>query len=76
MRIYTLITSSTVSQSLGQYVLLGGLNAHISDTMGYNCAFETAMQYLIYDYLGSLHPSIIDATALDSTFVVRRGCVA
>lgn len=76
MRIYPLVTSSTISQSVCQYVLLRGLNARITDTMGYNCAFETATQYPIYDYLGSLHPPIIDATALNSTFVVRGCCVA
>lgn len=76
MRIYSLVTSSTVSQSLCQYVLLRGLNTHISDTMGYNCAFETATQYPIYDYLGTLYPPSIDAIALNSTFVVRGGCIA
>lgn len=44
--------------------------------MGYNCAFETATQYPIYDCLGSLHLPIIDATALNGTSVVRGGCVA
>lgn len=75
MRIYSSVTSFTISQSLCQYVLLRGLNAHITDTIGCNCAFETATQYPIYDYLGSLHSPIIDATALNSTFVDRGGCV-
>lgn len=76
MRIYSLVTSSTISQSLCQYVLLRGLNAHITDTIGYNCSFETATQYPIYDNSGSLHSPLIDGTALNSTFVVRGGCVA
>lgn len=76
MRIYPVVTSSTISQSLCQYGLLRGLNAHITDTMGYNCTFETATRHPIYDYLGSLHPPIIDTAALNSTFVVRGACVA
>lgn len=76
MRSYPLVTSSTISQSLCQDVLLRSLNAHITDTMVYNCAFETATQYPIYDYLGSLHPPIIGATTLNSTFVVRGACAA
>ena len=39
--------------------------------MVYNCVFETAIQYPIYDYLGSLYSPVIDATALNSAFVVR-----
>lgn len=37
-----LLTSCTFSQPLCQYVLLRGLRAHITDTMSYNCSFETA----------------------------------
>lgn len=59
MRLYPSVTSSTISQSLCQHVLLRGLNAHITDTMGYNCTFETATQNPIYDYLGSLHPPLL-----------------
>lgn len=71
MRIYPLLTSCILLQSLSQYVLLRGLNARITDTMSYNCSFETVPQYPIYDYLGSLHSPVIDATALNSTSVVR-----
>lgn len=76
MRIYPLLTSCILLQSLSQYVLLRGLNARITDTMSYNCSFETAPQYPIYDYLGSLHSPVIDATALNSTSVVRGNCAA
>lgn len=76
MRIYPSVTSSTISHSLCQYVLLSVLNVHITDTMGYNCTFEAAVQYPTYDYLGNLHPPIVDATALNSTFVIRGACVA
>lgn len=76
MRIYPLLTSRILSQSLSRYVLLRGLNARITDTMSYNCSFETAAQYPIYDYLGSLNSPIIDATDLNSTFVVRGNCAA
>lgn len=76
MRICPSVTSFTISHSLCQYVLLSVLNVHFTDTMGYNCTFEGAVQYPIYDYLGNLHPPIVDTTALNSSFVIGVACVA
>lgn len=79
MRISPWVTISTISHSLCQYVLISVLKVHITDTMGYNCTFKAAVQYPIYDYLGNLHPSIVDivdTTALNSIFVIGGACVA